>query len=169
MGKIRSTLDIVMERTKGLSMSRDAKKDLRHKELSDAARAAVRKYLDSRATLRDLSAELDSAGEDRTELLALVKRDLLDQLQVDGENGRVIDALENLAGADRGTLEGRIRDCRSRLDAEMVRQLEELKAGLETRGIRGRAVVPNIAASGSWRDTLSRARRALADELESLL
>lgn len=169
MGKIRSTLDIVMERTKGLSMSRDAKKDLRHKELADSARAAVQKYLDSRATLRDLSSELDAAGDDRPELLALVKGGLLDQLQVEGDNGRVIDALESLAGADRGVLEGRIRDCRARLDGEMIRQLEELKAGLESRGIRGSAVVPNLAAAESWRNTLSRARRALADELGSLL
>jgi hypothetical protein len=169
MGKIRSTLDIVMEKTKNLSMTRDDKESLRHKELAVRARAAVRKYLDVKATLQDMRSELDSSGEERPDLLALVKQDLLQNIQIDGDNLRVLDALENLCGVDREKVREHIGTFRARLDAEMANRLAELKADLEGKGIRGSAVIPNIARDKAWQNMLSRARQLLSDELGDIL
>lgn len=167
MGKIRSTLDIVMERTKNLSMSQDDRRNLRRRELADQARAAVRKYLDARMTLREMASELDASAGERPELLELVKAGLLENVRIDGDNSRVLDALENLCGMDRGTVAERVRAFREMLDAEMARELEGLRAGLEAKGIRGSSVIPNVARSSAWRDALGRSQKNLADALGS--
>ena len=51
MGKIRSTLDIVMDRTKNLSMTSEERENLKRKELSDTVRAWVQRYLDGKMNL----------------------------------------------------------------------------------------------------------------------
>jgi len=169
MGKIRSTLDIVMGKTKNLSMTQDDRKHIRDRELADLARAMVQKYLDTKTTLQEVSSELSSSGEERAELEALLKRDLLEHIQIDGDNRRVIDALESLWGVDRDEVARRIEASRSRLDEDMVRQLAALKSELEGLNIRGSAVIPNITRSREWRDTLRAAQGRLADELSGIL
>jgi hypothetical protein len=169
MGKIRSTLDIVLEKTKNLNMDQDTKKGIRHRELADQARALVQRYMGSKATLNDVRAELDSSGAERPEFLELVTRDLLEHIQIDSDNRRVLDALEAFRGVKRDRAESSITAFRKRLDGEMIRQLAELRDGLEARGIRGSAVIPNITRSAAWQDTLKKAGQVLVDELVGLL
>jgi hypothetical protein len=169
MGKIRSTLDIVMEKTKNLSMTQDDRKNIRHRELADQARAMVQKYLDAKASLQEMGSELGSLGDERAELSALLKRDFLEHIQIDGDNHRVLDALESLWGIGRDEVAEHIQSSRSRLDEEMAHQLSALRSDLEARGIGGGAVIPNIARSRVWRDTLVQAQQGLADELSAIL
>jgi hypothetical protein len=61
MGKIKSTLDIVMERTKDLTMTREDREVLEKKELTDRVRGWIQQLVDRKSTVEELKAEY--AGE----------------------------------------------------------------------------------------------------------
>ena len=168
MGKIRSTLDIVMERTKGMSMSREDREKLREKELSDTARAWVQKYLDDRITWEEISARLDASEQDRPLLSTLLKGELASGIHPGGDNERPVHALEKLCGVGRDRIMAIIGSHEQGLNSRMARHLEVLRARLEDEGIRGTAVIPNAAQDPSWQDMVREAQEHLSAELRSL-
>ncbi|MCK9264303.1 MAG: hypothetical protein M0R18_10840 [Deltaproteobacteria bacterium] len=168
MGKIRSTLDIVMERTRGMSMSREDRDRLREKELSDTARAWVQKYLGNRMTWEDISTRLDSAGQDRPLLSTLLKDELASDIRPGNDNERPIQALGRLCGVDRDRIMTIIGSHEQELNNRMTRHLELLKTRLEDEGIRGTAVIPNAAQDPSWQDVVREAQERLTAELRAL-
>ena len=46
MGEIKSTMDIIMEKTKGLTMTEEEKAEYKHKELTGKVRGLIQKFLD---------------------------------------------------------------------------------------------------------------------------
>ena len=92
MGKIRSTLDIVMDRTKNLSMTSEDRENLKRKELSDTVRAWVQRYLDGKMTLDEMRARVESSGDDRPLELSLLKSELVSGILLGVDNDKLIDA-----------------------------------------------------------------------------
>lgn len=169
MGKIRSTLDIVMDRTRNLSMTQEERNNLKHKELADSAKAWVRKYLDNKMTLDDVDLKLKDAGEDRPELMKLLKAEFIREIRIGEENVKIPDALHAIWGISRDLIMQRIDGERAKLQSQAAGQIVALKEGLERQGIRGSSVVPNLATSKSRQDTAMQAQHHLTEELESLL
>ncbi len=46
MAEIKSTIDLIMERTRNLTMTEEEKEELRNKELTEKAKGWVVRYLD---------------------------------------------------------------------------------------------------------------------------
>lgn len=168
MGKIRSTLDIVMERTKNLSMSQDDRQKLKHKEHGDTVRAWSQRYLDGKMTLREITSQLSAAGEDRHEMMALLKEELLGNIRLQEDNAKILDAMEGLRLMDRERAARVIRFSEEDLEKHMTALLDSLKMELARQGIRGSAVIPNLARSGPWQDVLKKAQEELVRELSAL-
>ena len=63
MGEIKSTLDIIMEKTKGLTMSEEEKEAFQKKETEGKVRGFLQRYLDCVIDLERLKAELLGLGE----------------------------------------------------------------------------------------------------------
>lgn len=169
MGKIRSTLDIVMDRTRNLSMTQEDRINLKHKELADSAKAWARKYLDNKMTLQEIDSLLKEAGEDRPELMKDLKREFIEEIRLEEENLKVLDALRAIWGISTDLILQGIEDGRAKLRSQAAGQLSALKEVLERQGIRGSSVVPNLAVSKSWQDSALQAQHNLTGELESLL
>ncbi len=169
MGKIRSTLDIVMERTRGMSMSREDRDRLREKGLSDKARAWVQRYLDDRMTWEEVETRLDAAGEDKPLLSALLKGELVSNIRPGGDNARPVHALNRLGRAGRDRITTIIGDHEQALNRRMTRHLELLRTRLEDEGIKGTSVIPNAAKDPSWQDVVREAQERLTAELRALL
>lgn len=168
MGKIRSTLDIVMERTKNLSMTGEEKQKIRQRELGDAGRAWVQRYLDGKMTLREITSHLASAGDDRTELLALLKGEFIGNVRLEQDNTKVLDVLEAIGSISRERAERVIRYGQEELEKKMTSMIDSLKIELSRQGVRGNAVVPNTTKSKAWQDTLRQAQEELVRELSAL-
>ncbi len=169
MGKIRSTLDIVMDRTRNLALTEEEKSALKHKELADSAKALASKYLDNKMTLDNVKAKLKDAGEDRPELLKLLKGEFIREIRLEEENTVVLDVLRLLWGIGPEQILRRIDDQRGKLQGEAAGEIAALREELEQKGIGGSSVVPNLARSKSWQDKAMQARHNLTLELESLL
>ena len=100
MTKIKSTLDIVMERTKGLSMTPDDREKIRIKELAESARGIMGKYLDEKIPLKDVEDYLSLTGKDRPDILDAMKAEFITRVQLDQDNTRELEALATLWGID---------------------------------------------------------------------
>lgn len=154
MAKIRSTLDIVMERTKGLSMSREERERLRDKELSDKARAWAQWYLDEKWSWDDLRSRLESAGDDRPRLTSLLEKELASGIRLGADNSRIVDALGRLSGAGTDRIAQVVELYQGELLSALDRHREEGRLRLEAAAIRGSAVIPNQEADPSWEKEL---------------
>ncbi len=58
MGEIKSTMDIIMEKTKGLTMSEEEKAEYKQQELTGKVRGLIQKFLDGILDLDRLKVEV---------------------------------------------------------------------------------------------------------------
>ena len=90
MAEIKSTLDIIMEKTKNLTMTEEEKEELHRTELAEKAKGWVQKYMDNLIKQEKLKSELKKEGKDKySELQEILKNELLERLQPDGDNVRI--------------------------------------------------------------------------------
>ena len=90
MGEIKSTLDIIMEKTKGMTMSDEEKRELKKKELSDRLKGLIQKFLDGILTYEDLKGEISANDEDERELMLNAATGNLFPILIPGENNNQI-------------------------------------------------------------------------------
>lgn len=157
MTEIKSTLDIVMEKTKGLRMTEDDKDRFREEELSQTAQGLCRPYLDGQLGWE--AVEIDFQGrEDRDR--PLIKRAfynlLLQSLDIDSYNDRASRAIEALSNGKAKETIKKINDLSSAFfKARQKKQKKirpELWAKLAKMGISGSAVEPNVNDSQEWKE-----------------
>ena len=60
MAEIKSTLDLIMEKTKGLTMSDEEKEAFQQKELETKLRGSLQKVMEGRLKLERFQMELDA-------------------------------------------------------------------------------------------------------------
>ena len=69
MGEIKSTIDIIMEKTKGMTMSEDEKQEIKKKELTGKIRGLIQRFMDGVINLDGLKIEIASIEEDQVEIV----------------------------------------------------------------------------------------------------
>ncbi|HEY48563.1 MAG TPA: hypothetical protein G4O13_00775 [Dehalococcoidia bacterium] len=175
--KIKSALDIALERAQRLGApSEDEKRRLKEEELAAAGEALVKRYL-SGLPLRDIDAELARHAEDERET---VKRHLLSNLldRIDVRRGaadeKVLTAIEHLTG-DAGTVQaiGKLmKEYNGALEkAQLEKQgaLREAKLNeLKLKGISGSAVEPAVESSAEWLETQRSLESQYRERLDEL-
>ncbi len=166
MGEIRSTLDIIMEKTKGLTITEGEKEQFRRTEVEGKVRGYVQKFLDGAMNLEDVKREIASIDPMEHDLAreALVK-ECLDRVELEGGNDRLFDALENLTDADTRPLKEIVSRFLREIEKQRKVREQVMRKTLDKAGIRGPAVIPNILADPEWARYLSENRRELRQEL----
>lgn len=143
MAEIKSTIDLIMERTKNLSLSEEEKAAIRFREAEGKVKGWIQRHRDGQATLRDIRKEYAEERKAFPGAERIFRAALLDGVSPTGDSGAVYELMEKvlkmnadpvreLAGAWREELNGTVRD--------------RLAAGLESlrqRGVSGPAAIPN--------------------------
>ena len=160
MGEIKSTLDLVMERTRHLALSDDEKRQQRRDAYTRRLQGLLQQFADGALTtaqFRERLADLEKeqAVSDRQSLLAAI----VDRIDPDADTRRWSDLLiefEPSTGEALATILQDYRTTRTALveDGE-TRLLDRLAHGDR---IRGSAVVPNAAADDTVQEGLSALR-----------
>ncbi len=166
MSEIKSTLDLIMERTKNLTLSDDEKKEIKRKELEERVRGWVQRYVDG--TLLHSTFEKEIAGEiekDLNLMKDILREDITGRLDPDEDNDRLLAILETYVGIKRDVFVEKLDNFRSKADAEQMRMEDQLKARLTDEGIMGSAVTPNINKDPQWKDWHRQTRDELKGEL----
>ncbi|MBW2355628.1 MAG: hypothetical protein JRF23_02455 [Deltaproteobacteria bacterium] len=170
MGEIKSTLDLVMARTRHLTLSEEEKQQQQREEARKRLAGLVQQYEDGRLSPERLLEAVDGLGADygiqgRRELaLALPRRTDPDQ----GPDlwSPVVASLSEIDPAGWRRSFEQYREDRDQLSRRHVdAALERLAA----EGISGSAVVPNLPADPDWQAALEALREAFHRRLEAAL
>lgn len=154
MGEIKSTLDLVMEKTKNLSLSDEERQGQKNKEIESRIRGLLQKLLDRVLTVDKLKSEYQKLQKDYDlpDNAALIK-EICGQIEFSKDNHALFELLSQFKVAD---IEGIIRvldEFDDAIDTAARKRSEILKDKLaETYFISGPAVVPNLEADKTWQE-----------------
>jgi hypothetical protein len=171
MAEIKSTLDLVMERTRHLSLSDEEKAHQQKADFDKRLQGLLQQYADgvlSVDTLQDRTASLQAelGVKDRGVLVAAI----VDRIDPDQDNRRWLELVGTTAPALRRPLEEILADF-SRRKREMLQKSENrLRDHLASQhGITGSAVGPNPLKDSTCRADLAALRQQALDQLEAAL
>jgi hypothetical protein len=146
MGEIKSTLDLVMEKTRHLTLSQEEKEEQKHIEVNKRLKGLLQKYQDNLLKKEDLEKELDSLKKAYDlKVDKMLSRMLLDSFKLGHKNESLFELLNEICGLDISGLETLFHDFQDAVGFASEKRIKEVKADLaEKRFISGSAVVPNL-------------------------
>jgi hypothetical protein len=169
MGEIKSTLDLVLERTRHLSLSDEEKARQQKADFDKRMQGLLQQYADgilSVDTLQDRAASLQAELEvkDRGVLVAaIVGR--IDPVQ---DNRCWLELMGTTAPALRHPLEDILTDFAHRKRETLQKSEDRLRERLISQhGVAGPAVVPNPLKDSSCRADLAAHRQQALDQIEA--
>jgi hypothetical protein len=175
MGEIKSTLDLVMEKTRNLSLSQEERQNQRNKEIEGRIRGLLQKYQDQLISVERFKSEYRILQKDG----GLPQNDLLTaeicrQIELGKDNQPLLELLAQFGFSDLAGISNIQREFQGTLDKAAQERIEILKDKLaETHSISGSAVVPNLEIDPGWRKTAgeiqARFERLLSREKTRLL
>ena len=172
MAEIKSTLDIIMERTKGLSMTEDEKRAFKERGTAGKIKGLVQKCLDGLidpSRFQEEVAVLKNEVRDELMMGRLLGEECLDRIELDKDNERLFEMLEKTANVDVPALKEKMKEIEERVKQEKVIRESRLASDLRERGFSGSAVIPNINADTKWKDYLSNITQTFKKDVSKVL
>jgi len=149
MGEIRSTLDIIMEKTKHLTMTKEEKEEFRRKELMGKVKGLVQKFLDGKNDVKDIKSAIESEKTHK-DIREILKNELIERINPNNGNENIFQLLEEVLEINTEPFKRAIKEFQKRMTENKAIRLNNLRKKLADRGISGSAVVPNIALDKDW-------------------
>jgi hypothetical protein len=177
MAEIKSTLDLVMEKTKNLSLSAEERQGQKNKEIGNRIRGLLNKFEDAAISFdrfnseyQELKKEYGLTGTGNEQLI----KEICDRIELGKDNQVLFDLLAELKVSAIGELLSVLQEFQTVSDMAARDRREILKAKLaKTHLISGSAVVPNLEKDGRWRKELTeihtKYKRLLAEEKTKLI
>ena len=169
MAEIKSTLDIIMERTRGLSMTEDEKKAFKEQETAGKIKGLVQRCVDGAIDLSRFQKELTILkSEVRDEVMVgrLLGEECLDRMELGKDAERLFEILEKTTKMDVSALKEKMKGVEKQVDKERVNRESRLASDLKERGFSGNAVVPNISADPGWNEYVGKMKQAFKKEVQ---
>ena len=170
MTEIRSTLDIIMEKAEGFEVTDQDKEAMIRNEAEEKARGLLRRFLDRTINEERFKAEIDAFDQRRGKIVRCVlERECLDRIDPEGDNTRILQALNYVMAGDTGPIKDLISEFRRNLDKERGVHEKGLIEQLKRRGISGSAVIPNLEANPEWINCMAQKKEGLYKQLHQSL
>lgn len=171
MAEIKSSIEIAMEKTKGLILSREERQKIKDEELRTKAQSLVHRFLEVDFHLREVEKELAKLeGNQKKILEKLIWQQLIEAIDLDRDDNDLI--FEGLASLRPGssalikqikTLLAEYQDKKNNVLAETAAVI--LK-NLEQKGISGTALQPKVVESKEYTDALAKIKLPLVTKLQ---
>jgi len=169
MAEIRSTLDIIMEKAKNLTVTDEDKKDFVEKEVQGRVKGLFQKYLDGILSIKQLKAEMASFDEGQQ---PAAKKELwnvcLTAMTVAGDNQPLFEMLDQLLGCHMEPVLDLIDEFQAQRKKEHSKRSKAQVQTFKGLGVSGSAVIPNLRANPSWRSYLSHMEDRFQEKLKIL-
>jgi hypothetical protein len=169
MGEIKSTMDIIMEKTKGLTMTDEEKQEFRRQEMEGKIKGLIQKYADGLMgpeRLKEAIANLRARKQE--ELEQLIRKETMALIEPGESNAPLLEILSSVVGMDVDPIMKLLDDFDSKIEYERAGREQVLREELRKKGISGSAVIPNLDADEEWVKVRSQTTRTFKDELKSL-
>ena len=155
MAEIKSTLDLVLEKTKNLSLSDEERQGQKNKDIGDRIRGLLNKFQDEAISLdrfnseyQVLKKEYGLMGTGNEHLI----REICDRIELSKDNQVLFDLLAELKVYDVEGLSSVLQKFQTVRDTAARERRKVLKKQLvKTHFISGSAVVPNLEKDNEWR------------------
>jgi len=178
MGEIKSTLDLVMEKTRHLTLSQEEKEAQNRIEVNKRLQGLLQKYQDNLLRKENLNKELDNLkiayNLNVDEMLADL---LLNSLKIGRDNTVFLELLNEIYGLNLSGIETIFQNFKATVKSATKKRVDQIKTDLSVkRFISGSAVVPNLESDSEWLSmlghimdgfdqTLNKEKAALTKEL----
>lgn len=159
MGEIRSTIDLMMERTKGMALSDEEKEKFRREELEKKARGLRTRLVENPADADRIISGIDEEDpKKRREILDLLWDELVDALIPGRAGAKLLDVLEKLPRAEeKADVLARMRSELKSAEKNRVKDVKKVlnreRKKLASIGISGSAVVPKLPEDAESQET----------------
>jgi ribosomal protein S20 len=167
MGEIKSTLDLVMEKTKNLNLSDEERQGQKNKEVESRVRGLLQKFKDQVLNFDNLRSEYQKVQKDYdlSEKVPMIK-EICRQIELGEDNDAWFELLAQFKVADIERVTSVLHEFDEVIDAAARERSKILKDKLaEAHFISGPAVVPNLEADEAWQEKTGEIRA----KFESLL
>jgi hypothetical protein len=167
MGEIKSTLDLVLEKTKNLTLSSEEKEEQKHQEIEKRIKGMLQKYQDG-VLLKDqfgieyMTLKKDFDLSDNTSLA----NELINRLDPHQNNHHLLEILQEYCKIDSAAIEAIIADYQIAYHQAAAENVERFKEYLASQyRISGSAVVPNLETDEQWRQKAQELLSGFTDRL----
>jgi len=152
MGEIKSTLDLVMEKTRHLTLSQEEKDSQKKAEVHKRLKGLVQKYQDNLLRKDRLEKELNILKKTFDMNIDQILLNLiLSSLEPGRHYKMYLELLNEIYGLNVSGLEKIFQDFKGAVKSATEERVREIKADLaKTRFISGTAVVPNLESDSEW-------------------
>lgn len=155
MGEIKSTLDLVMEKTKNLSLSNEEREQQKNTEIKSRLRGLVQKFQDNILSADNFRSDYQRLKKEyeRTNNSHLIA-EICSQILPGKDNRALFDLLAEFKASGFEGLKSALQEFQTVLDTAAEQRRRILKDQLaQTHFISGSAVVPNLENDAEWRQT----------------
>jgi len=169
LGEIKSTLDLVFEKTRNLTLSDEEKLSLAHEELDKKVQGLCNRYLDNFFPVSHLKDEMEKiASNDRELAYNFLKKYLLACFDLDSDNSLIVSALSEVASCDIGSLKNLQKEYNSEKENTKKAVTEKSLLALQESGVSGSAVVVNLDNIPEWNEFLKTLRKKYQERLQTI-
>ena len=170
MGEIKSTLDLVMEKTRNLKLSDEEKQAQKQSEVTSRIKGLLQKLQDGLTFERQFQAEYEQL---KTELGQTDDSPLIDEifsrLDPDADTGILLNILNNCCHFETARISSMIDDYRVAYHEAAQKRSLQIKDRLEIKyAITGTAVAPNLDADEEWQRQVQDMRGQFEKQLSQL-
>lgn len=169
MGEIKSTLDLVMEKTKHLSLSDKEKQNQKNIETEKRITGLIQKYLDQILSVDELQNEYSRLKQEYD--LAdnrCMANTIIDKLDLTADNQLLLALLDKFCETGIEGIETLLGEFQEELNSVASYRMVELREHLAQRhAISGSAVVPNLQADDTWLEESGAVRARFEEQLRA--
>ena len=170
MGEIKSTLDLVLEKTKNLTLSSEEKEAQKQKEIENRIKGMMQKFQDGILSKKQLIADYEILKKDTnlSQNNSLIN-EVTERIEPDQDNQPLLEVLQECCTIDTAAIETIVENFRKAYLTASQNRMERLKEDLaQQSNITGSAVLPNLDADEQWRQETRRMRAGYEDQLNRL-
>jgi len=152
MGEIKSTLDIVMEKTKHLSLSNEERDNQKTAEIEKKIKGLLQKFQDQVMPKDRLNAAYEQLKKDyQLSDDSIFMSEVFLRLDPDKDNQILLSLLKDMCEVNTKEIESVLNDYQDELNSAASYKMVELRENLAQKHfISGSAVVPNLEADEEW-------------------
>jgi len=156
MAEIKSTLDLVMERTKHLSLSKAEKNEQQQIEFGKKISGILQKYIDKVIGKKEFKKQSNALKKeyDINDDKIIIK-EISDRLMLDNGNSDLFLLLREEFNINISSVEKIIDDYKNEIEAYTKNTINELNENLyKNHFISGNAILPNLKSSPQWESSI---------------
>lgn len=151
MAEIKSTLDLVLERTKNLNISDEERKTLKRRETAGKIKGLVQKYLDGMLDLNAVIQELEANGSGSGTTREILAAECTERLDPAGGNGKIDELLKTFFSDRAAALLIMAEKWKKKAVEEERQAAADARKRWNEKQISGSALIPNIGKDPAWK------------------